>query len=95
MGDTGVTTTVSIQRDLIAVHVGVETTDCSPVVDVKVQLYTLTVLYDNTQWSSSLPLVHSGLLTTFSTQWSSSPPLLHSGPLSSPPLVHSGPPYHL
>ena len=60
MGHTGVTTTVSIQWDLIAVLVGVETTDCSPVVDVKVQMYTLTVLYVNTQRSSSPPLVHSG-----------------------------------
>ena len=60
MGHIGVTTTVSIQWDLIAVHVGVETTDCSPVVDVKVQMYTFTVLYANTQCSSSPLLVHSG-----------------------------------
>ena len=60
MGHTGVTTTVSIQWDLIDVRVGVETTDCFPVVDVKVQMYTLTVLYINTQSSSSPPLVHSG-----------------------------------
>ena len=43
MGHTGVTTTVSIRWDLIDVHVGVETTDYSPVVDVKVQMYKLTV----------------------------------------------------
>ena len=38
MGHAGVTTTVSIPWDLIDVHVGVKTTDCSPVVDVKVQI---------------------------------------------------------
>ena len=57
MEHTGVTTTVSIQWDLIDVHVGVETTDCSPVVDVKVLMYTLTIPLMR---SSSPPIVHSG-----------------------------------